>query len=707
MDDKQFHLGPSVPAMSASQTPSSAGDVDAAGPTSLPESAEPLSRRPDAHDDMAHSHTEVRHEHPDPFLHPSHLAHESAEMPTIQPYALTATNLEENTPGSIRLGPGEFAVTLPMDSRIKDDYERVLMKANPTIRDFLATFNVPSDDPDHERASLQSKVQDIISRLNNVSTHPDLNTSPHMASVIPEFEKEASWAEYSSTKFFFLGHLIDIASTRDLHLVIAAQNERKQNIVERYLLGKGFAYTRPREEMGGAVEVSLVKDNLSFGVHSTDSVRDLYKAPSAILVLDSTFNPKAPSVEYIRTTYTRNGGLLPVIWLLISNACEHIQRCLPDTSEPEQLRFLLHYTARLHHDVGDLQDDALGIHESAEEILSYLVDPLVVAWPLPMIEPLHGGFDMEDSTPPSSEESHLAAPKRSLPEDDEDDPTAKRARLQTQGSLRSPKKFTPRSLPEGLDPNQLMQLRSAAAEAEKLKAQMQAMEKALGILQHRYETRTSVLHQIRRERDNLIESKASNEQRVEKFKEDNAKLKADRARLETELSQAREEIKHGGGTLAQLEAAREEIRQVEANRAEYTREQYQTASTVAAQSGNEARQLRDENEDLKRRVATNLAELKKVNNNAALAMHTARIEELELILASRDDLLRRKEEEIRDLRRNRPSTRSTSTQPRSPKWGANSRPTSPGINNGNGNGMVASRAEGVHCVLAQMFKTLL
>lgn len=148
MDDRQFHLKPPAPTLSASQTPSSTGDVDATAPTSLPGVA-PLSRRSDD-SDMTHSHTEVRHVHSDSFLHPSHLGHETTGLATIQPYALTAGNLEENPPGSIRLGPGEFAVTLPMDSRVKDDYERVLAAAAPTMRDFLSAFSPSSHTLDHE-----------------------------------------------------------------------------------------------------------------------------------------------------------------------------------------------------------------------------------------------------------------------------------------------------------------------------------------------------------------------------------------------------------------------------------------------------------------------------------------------------------------------------------------------------------------------------
>lgn len=236
-----------------------------------------------------------------------------------------------------------------------------------------------------------------------------------------------------------------------------------------------------------------------------------------------------------------------------------------------------------------------------------------------------------------------------------------------------------------------------------LKAQSRAreIEKALSELQHRYESRTKDLHKTRQERDRLLEDRTSLEQRIEKLREDVSKLKDDRSNLRHELEAARQELKNNGGTLADLEAAREEIRRLQKENAslerrseysqsqsEYTREQYQTASTVAAQAGTEARQLREENEILLRRVAANTAQLYEINKKNDAARHLDRIEELEMILAARNDLLRKKEEELREIRKNRPSTRSTSTQPRSPKWAASSRPTSPGLNhNGNGNGL--------------------
>lgn len=249
-----------------------------------------------------------------------------------------------------------------------------------------------------------------------MSIHPDLNIPQHLN--FPELndsdlERESSWAEYSSAKFSFLKCWIQVASISHLHVILAVRGHVQQTIVERYLLGNGFTYTRPREEFGDNMEVSLTKGPVSFGIHATDSVRELYRPPSAIFVLDPSFDPQCPTIQHIRTTYTRNGGLLPVIWLLIANTCEHIGQCLPDLPELDRMRLLLHETARLHEDVGDLQDDALGIWQDAEEIRNYLTDNLA-SWPLASIEPLlFPSVDPLESAP-SSVEPFSGALKREL-----------------------------------------------------------------------------------------------------------------------------------------------------------------------------------------------------------------------------------------------------------------------------------------------------
>lgn len=136
--------------MEDKQTPSSVGDIEAAAPVSIPETAAPLSVRAGS-DTVAHSHTAVHHAHSEPLLQSSHMAHpDRSSMQTIHPSALTVENAEERPLGSVHLGPNEFAVTLPMDSRVKDDYERVLTSGTSTMRSFLASFDPDMQISDHE-----------------------------------------------------------------------------------------------------------------------------------------------------------------------------------------------------------------------------------------------------------------------------------------------------------------------------------------------------------------------------------------------------------------------------------------------------------------------------------------------------------------------------------------------------------------------------
>jgi chromosome segregation ATPase len=249
----------------------------------------------------------------------------------------------------------------------------------------------------------------------------------------------------------------------------------------------------------------------------------------------------------------------------------------------------------------------------------------------------------------------------------------------------------------------LAQLKAAHAEEIKklqsslseFQARLRESKVELWNLQHRYESRTKEVHQIRKERENLAEQVAKLEQRTAKQQEELTKLKDERSGLKHDIEAARNELKEEGGLLAELEVVREENRKLvkensslerkaeyEKKQAEYTREQYQNASTAAAQSGTEVRQLRDENTELKRRIDAELAKLREVKARNDEVRHLQRVQELEQSIEMREDLLRRKEDELRNIRNNRPTTRATSSQPRSPKWGpGNSRPTSPGVNN--------------------------
>lgn len=236
-------------------------------------------------------------------------------------------------------------------------------------------------------------------------------------------------------------------------------------------------------------------------------------------------------------------------------------------------------------------------------------------------------------------------------------------------------------------------LQSTLTEVQTIYRQTQS---ALSTLQHRYESRTEELHKTRRERDQAVEASTKFDQRLQRQRDEISKLKEERTALNTDLKDARESLKSGGvtATAADLESAREEIRtlqssnaslektaQYEKSQSEYTRQQYQNASTAAAQSGMEVRQLREENEQLKHKVASEAYKLKELKIKNDGEKHLAYIEELKLTLASREKLLRKREEDLRDAMKNRPFRRASSTTPRS-----FSRPNSPGSMNGGNRG---------------------
>ncbi|RDW93108.1 uncharacterized protein DSM5745_00430 [Aspergillus mulundensis] len=715
----------------ASATPSSPGDIEASEPPPAPETVAPLSVRVDKEPPHVDA---VRELVPETSLEETEApTHISETVHTIHPSALTMDPIEKKVPGSVDLGPSEFAVTLPMDSRVKDDYGRVLQESKEVLGTVLSGLK-NSSESELERAA--SSLQQVLERLSNVATHPDINVAEHMKDANSKLDEEAGWADYSSAKFHLLNYLTKAASAQDIHLVIMVRREKTQRIVERYLQGRGFSYTRAREEMGSGtnVEVSMAKGALSFGVQlaQSDGIVETYKAPSAIIALDSSLNTKNPSVEHMRTTFARNGHLLPVIRLMVANSSEHVELCCPGPPTTKHLSKILRCSGKLYDIVGELQDDALGVHEDADEIMaSLLSENFNASWSLPLVEPLRQGtldepsqdgehFDVEDTIPGTS-----VAQKRGF-EEDSLEPTSKKARVDesqdisqvtvsskaASQSLDSQIQFLEQSLIQMRAENatEIQNLRKEVAEA---RARLLERDRVLETLQHRYETRTKDLHTIRRERDRLLENKTNSEQRIKKQNEEIAKLKDERTLLKQELAQAREALKTGGGDMAELEKAREENRRlttentalerkadVASKQAEYTREQYQTASNAAAHSGNELRALREENEILKRKVAGEATRLRELNIKNDETRHLARIAELESLLTVREDILQRKEDELREMRKNRPSTRSTSTQPRSPKLNAGnySRPGSPGINN-NGSNFPPGRGSALRSVL--------
>ncbi|PCG99514.1 Histone deacetylase complex, subunit 2/3 [Penicillium occitanis (nom. inval.)] len=717
-----------TPVADDSVTPSSAGDIEPVVPVSMPQTTLPLSTRAPEHPvDLAAPAAEQGDVADVVVVSPALLFPEQAGVQTIQPSAIFEKT-EHVLPGSLRLGPSEFAVTMPMDSIGKDNYERALAEHSESVKLLLSGFKSVDGNvlPMTEQAQLLSDVRHLIEKLDNIAVHTDLNMVEHVKRSQPDVVKEASFAEYSSAKFLFLAELIEIAGAQEKHILFVLGKKETAELVERYFIGKGFAPVRPRAEMRGYVELSLINGSLSVGILSMehDVTVETYRPPAVVFALDSTFNASNPAIEHLRTTYARNGNLLPVVHLIIANSSEHIQRCLPDLPETQRLRLLVHIVKSLADMLGDLQDNAVGVHEDAQEIFTCLLsDDFNASWNLPAIEPLHilvsDGLQSEDPLGTQVTDPMVmgtSVNKRIFDTLDADTPESKRQRIHSSQELTQITTQSTAPTSQNLDltarlqslENLLVEMKANhAAEVDRLQttiieSEARYRERIQGWedLQHRYEAQNNELHKVRKERDALLEDKTNARIKAGKQEDEITKLKDERKQLKQDLQSARDALKTEGGLKEELEVLREQNRKLsedyakleksveyEKKQTESARRAYQDASHHAGMLKNETTTLQDRVAYLQSQVdaeAVKLSELKKQNDESK---HSARVKELEQTLEARETLLRKKEEELRTLRNNRPATRATSTQPRSPKaWGNNgSRPTSPGVNNGVGN----------------------
>ena len=219
--------------------------------------------------------------------------------------------------------------------------------------------------------------------------------------------------------------------------------------------------------------------------------------------------------------------------------------------------------------------------------------------------------------------------------------------------------------------------RTAEQERDHVKEQLKDWQHDHGSLQRRYEKRTTKCHELDKEKSRLLKIIENNKTRQERSTEDNASLRQKISDLQKELASVRGEIKDGGGDLAVLETMREEVctlaiknttleKSLENTRKdfEFTRSQYQHASTKAMELAGQVNDLEKENAILSKQASDEKRRLGELNAKTAASLHLAKVAQLEQELKSRDGFFKKIDEENKQLRRSRGvQTRGSSVQP--------------------------------------------
>lgn len=200
----------------------------------------------------------------------------------------------------------------------------------------------------------------------------------------PDNRQNASWAEYQSSKFKFLSHLIDSLDNSDMNIIVMGKPGKIIVILESFFLGNGFVADRTL----GKTPL-YTKGSLSFEIRSTRSsiIPPPVRPVSAIISIDATYSSSIPTLNNFRKLASPDGVLVPVIYLIIENSSEHIERSLPNELSIPSLRFLVDQFRELSSSCGKPPLRVKKVSECANLTAMYLkLDSPTKTWPLPMMK---------------------------------------------------------------------------------------------------------------------------------------------------------------------------------------------------------------------------------------------------------------------------------------------------------------------------------
>jgi Class II histone deacetylase complex subunits 2 and 3 len=240
------------------------------------------------------------------------------------------------------LHPAEFVVPLPIDGRIKHQYDAELTSRYKEIADFL---NSPRS------LRLIGAMNGMIRQLNDTVIHTDLGLNGPATQVVPS-SQEALWAEDASSKFAFLGEMINLLRGSNHHVVVTAGSGPKLDLLHNYLIGKGVNCRR-HFDFGTttARETSRSADQMMYTLISTQNgaLKELPRSSSLLIAFDDSLDAA------ILPEWCSTERFVPVLLLLVVNSAEHVGRCIPkDVPEPERLRRLIKAAVHVHKQLGEM-----------------------------------------------------------------------------------------------------------------------------------------------------------------------------------------------------------------------------------------------------------------------------------------------------------------------------------------------------------------
>ena len=280
------------------------------------------------------------------------------------------------------LGPREFVVTLPMQPRILSQYVDTIEYYPQAIRRTMTEERIGED--------IVESLNTLLYRLSNVATHIGLEGGGPSSQEEVKPEEEALYAELSSEKFKFLGHLLALTEENQIHIAVVAKPGHLLDIIEMFLKGKNVSYVRPDTKTNGFQQQgpgSFGSQRVSI-IPSGEAIS--FPPVQLIIAFDETFNAKYTHLTRLREHKASGDQLTPVIRLVVYSSVEHLDLCLARSLEPiDRIRKLIFYVWHTQRSVGQLELDEPGPAACAQEVFEFFNSgSKTSAWTLANIRPI-------------------------------------------------------------------------------------------------------------------------------------------------------------------------------------------------------------------------------------------------------------------------------------------------------------------------------
>ncbi|KIW92726.1 uncharacterized protein Z519_06574 [Cladophialophora bantiana CBS 173.52] len=256
------------------------------------------------------------------------------------------------------LGPSEYAIALPCEGKINSTYSDIIKAKEKSIKKFISRHeSIGSSNGSLNRAQERNEMNELVQRLHDTVTHMDLGLPGISTQHSLESQELAAYTNYASSKFSFLGHLVNMLKTTDCSILIMAREGPVQDLLEQYLKMKQVIVKRPdRIARSKSPTPDRLTTDFQVELVSTWSTHELaiYPRPVLMIAFDASFDSQDPQVARIRSQRSeRQHELMPVLHLLVANSSEHVDRCLPKSMPSHQrLKTLVRVTYQAWPNLG-------------------------------------------------------------------------------------------------------------------------------------------------------------------------------------------------------------------------------------------------------------------------------------------------------------------------------------------------------------------